>query len=221
MIASRLLKIREKLHPGVTLVAVSKTRSNEEIMQAYNAGQRVFGENRAQEMAAKFEELPGDIQWHMIGHLQRNKVKYIAPFVHLIHSVDSFRLLKEINKEAAQNNRVIPVLLQFHIAREDSKHGLQEPLPSFLTDGSMEIMKNVEIRGVMGMATFTDDETLIREEFRKLRSTFEGLKQGVMSGNTAFREISMGMSADFLLAQEEGSTMVRVGSDIFGERKYT
>ncbi len=221
MIASRLQNIREQLLPGLTLVAVSKTRSSDEIMEAYNAGQRVFGENRAQEMAAKFEELPKDIQWHIIGHLQRNKVKFIAPFVHLVHSVDSFRLLKEINKEAAHHNRTIPVLLQYHIAREDSKYGLKEPVPSFLTDGSMDAVKNVEICGVMGMATFTDDEALIREEFRKLRGIFEQLKQGVMCGNEAFREISMGMSADFLLAQHEGSTMVRVGSDIFGERNYT
>lgn len=220
MIARNLQQIRSQLLPGVKLVVVSKTRSNSEIMEAYNEGQRIFGENRVGELTTKHEQLPGDIEWHLIGHLQTNKVKFIAPFVSLIHSVDSFKLLKVINKEAASCNRVINCLLQFHIAQEDSKFGLSDCPPDFLNTPDFRSLENIRICGVMGMATFTDNEQLVRKEFARLKNIYKELRAGFFKESTYFKEISMGMSGDFLLAMEEGSTMIRVGSNIFGERNY-
>lgn len=219
MIADNLLRIQNENPQSVQLVVVSKTRSQAEIMQAYETGHRVFGENRVPEMVEKSEVLPQDIQWHMIGHLQTNKVKYIAPFVSLIHSVDSLKLLKEINKRARQNDRVIDCLLQFHIARESEKFGLDLSETGFLGEKPFRDMQHVRICGVMGMATFTEDENIIRSEFKSLREIFEKLQSDVFNENPTFREISMGMSGDYKLAIEEGSTMVRIGSHIFGPRE--
>lgn len=204
---------------NVTLVAVSKTHPPERILEIYHQGQRIFGENRAQEMLEKQAALPADIEWHLIGHLQTNKVKLIAPFVRMIHSVDSLRLLEEIDKQAAKAARKIDCLLQFHIAQEETKFGLDEAeARALLSSDTFRQMKNVRICGVMGMATFTDDEAQVRREFRLLKRIFEKLKQEFFSENPHFREISMGMSGDWRIAVEEGSTMVRVGSLIFGER---
>lgn len=204
---------------NVTLVAVSKTHPPERILEIYQQGQRIFGENRAQEMLEKQAALPADIEWHLIGHLQTNKVKLIAPFVRMIHSVDSLRLLEEIDKQAAKAERTIDCLLQFHIAQEETKFGLDEAeAHAILSSEAFRQMKNVRICGVMGMATFTDDEAQVRREFRLLKTIFEKLKQEFISENPHFREISMGMSGDWHIAVEEGSTMVRVGSLIFGER---
>ena len=213
-IKENLLKIKTKLPKGVTLVAVSKTKTKKEIMEAYEAGQRIFGENKVQELTAKWEELPKDIQWHMIGHVQRNKVKYMAPFVSLIHGVDSFKLLKEINKQAIKANRIIPCLLQIHIAEESSKFGLDKAeLNEILI---AEKLENVEIIGLMGMATFTTNEEQIRNEFRKLRSFYDFARIKLPDIQT----LSMGMSGDYEIAIDEGSTMVRIGSSIFGARNY-
>jgi len=204
---------------NVTLVAVSKTHPPERILEIYHQGQRIFGENRAQEMLEKQAALPADIEWHLIGHLQTNKVKLIAPFVRMIHSVDSLRLLEEIDKQAAKAARTIDCLLQFHIAQEETKFGLDEAeARALLSSDTFRQMKNVRICGVMGMATFTEDETQVRREFRLLKTIFEKLKQEFFPENPHFREISMGMSGDWRIAVEEGSTMVRVGSLIFGER---
>ncbi len=204
---------------NVTLVAVSKTHPPERILEIYQQGQRIFGENRAQEMLEKQAALPADIEWHLIGHLQTNKVKLIAPFVRMIHSVDSQRLLEEIDKQAAKAERTIDCLLQFHIAQEETKFGLDEAeARALLSSDTFRQMKNVRICGVMGMATFTDDEAQVRREFRSLKTIFEKLKQEFFPENPHFREISMGMSGDWRIAVEEGSTMVRVGSLIFGER---
>ena len=198
------------------LVAVSKTQSNEAITDLYNSGQRIFGENRVQEMIPKQEALPKDIEWHQIGHLQTNKVKAIAPFVAMIHSVDSMRLLLEINKEAAKNNRKINVLLQFHIASEDSKYGMNyRKCRELLEDNRFATLDHVNICGVMGMATYTEDDTLIRSEFRDLKKIFEKLKRDYFHDNEQFTEISMGMSSDYKIALNEGSTMVRIGSLLF------
>ncbi len=203
----------------VTLVAVSKTKPAEEIMKLYQSGQRIFGENKVQEMVSKYEILPKDIQWHQIGHLQKNKVKYIAPFVAMIHAVDSLELLQMINKEAAKNNRTIDVLLQFHIATEETKFGLnKDEAFQLLTKLEKEPLPNVKICGVMGMASFTDDTNLIRSEFRSLKEIFASLKSEFFMENLFFKEISMGMSGDYKIAIEEGSTMVRIGSAIFGSR---
>lgn len=212
--------IQEELKAtGARLVAVSKTKPESDILELYEMGQRVFGENRAQELAAKYETLPKDIRWHMIGHLQRNKVKYIAPFVHLIESIDSIKLLKEVNKEARKSERVISVLLEFKIAEEESKHGLQfEEISSFLGSEEFRGLENVRIDGVMGMATFTDDLDQVRREFKQLNRIFQELKQKHFPEADHFREISMGMSGDYQIALEEGSTMVRIGSSIFGAR---
>lgn len=202
-----------------TLVAVSKTKPNSEILQVYSEGQRVFGENKVQELVTKFEELPKDIKWHMIGHLQRNKVKYIAPFVSMIHAVDSLRLAKEINKQAKQNNRVIPILLQLHIADESSKFGFEfNDLESLLSNNELQSLTNIEINGLMGMATFTDDTNQVKQEFQSLKKYFDSIKSNYFSANESFKEISMGMSGDYKIALEEGSTMIRVGSAIFGSR---
>lgn len=203
----------------VTLVAVSKTKPIEAIQELYNAGQRVFGENRVQELVEKHDTLPKDIKWHLIGHLQRNKVKYIAEFVDLIHSIDSERLLDEVNIQAKKNNRKIKVLLQFYIATEETKFGfdLHEILELF-SRRTPESFDSIEFYGVMGMASFSEEENQVRNEFKKLKQIFDQLKQTYFSNSTFFSEISMGMSGDYQIAIEEGSTMVRVGSSLFGSR---
>lgn len=206
---------------GVKLLAVSKTKPVSNILIAYNAGQKIFGENKVQELVNKQPELPDDVQWHLIGHLQTNKVKYIAPFVSLIESVDSLKLLKEINKQGTKFSRTINCLLQFHIASESTKFGLDyQEAKNLLSAEEFKSMKNVKICGVMGMATFTEDEDVVREEFAKLKFVFENLKKEFFQGKDCFKEISMGMSGDFRIAIEEGSTMVRIGSSIFGDRIY-
>jgi pyridoxal phosphate enzyme (YggS family) len=221
MIKERLAKVKESLPPGVKLVAVSKTKSVSDILEAYNEGQRAFGENKAQELISKYPELPDDIEWHMIGHLQTNKVKFIAPFAHLIHSVDSLKLLKTINKEARKNNRVIDCLLQIHIAREQTKFGLDEnEIEEIFESEAYSKLTNIRIVGLMGMATFTEDQELVRKEFHYLAALFNKIKISWFPEDDSFRELSMGMSGDYLLAVKEGSTIVRVGSLIFGERKY-
>ena len=215
-------EIRASLPAGVRLVAVSKFKPAEDISALYQHGQRVFGENHAQEMKAKHEVLPQDIEWHFIGHLQTNKVKYIAPYVSLIHSIDSLDLLKEVNKQAVKNNRVIPCLLQFHIADEETKFGFSlEECTTMLNSPVFQELKNVKIHGVMGMATFTDNQEQVRGEFRHLHQIFEKLKSSYFAQNPDFKEISMGMSEDFPIAVEEGSTLVRIGSAIFGPRDYS
>jgi pyridoxal phosphate enzyme (YggS family) len=220
-ITENLKRIKSTLPSNITLIAVSKTKPNEALFEAYHACQRVFGENKVQEMVAKFETLPPDIEWHFIGHLQSNKVKFIAPFVSLIHSVDSLKLLSVIDKEAMKNNRVIPCLLQFHIATEETKFGLSlDEAVELLNSDEFKAMKFVEIRGVMGMATFTDNTELVKSEFRNLKNSFDFLKRKYFERDSAFSKVSMGMSDDYLIAVEEGSTMVRIGSTIFGERKY-
>ena len=219
MIKENLTKIQSTIPSDVTLVAVSKTKPVSDLQEVYDAGQRVFGENKVQEMTEKYEILPKDIQWHLIGHLQTNKVKYIAPFVSLINSVDSMKLLNEINKEAKKNNRVIDCLLQFHIAEEETKFGLSiEEAKELLESKEFVEMQNVSIVGIMGMASFTENIETVRHEFRVLESYFQILKSHFFKFNHDFKEISMGMSGDYLLAIEEGSTMVRVGSSIFGTR---
>ena len=220
-VTENLKHIREELPEGVTLVAVSKTKPVEMIEEAYRAGQRVFGENKAQEMAAKRAQLPEDIEWHMIGHLQTNKVRLIAPFVSLVHGVDSLHLLATIDREVRRAGRVIPCLLQFHIAQEETKFGLTlDEARALLESGEYAGMANARVTGVMGMATNTDDEARVRGEFRRLREIFETLRREYFAGREDFRVVSMGMSGDYRLALEEGSTMVRVGSAIFGARQY-
>jgi pyridoxal phosphate enzyme (YggS family) len=215
-VSEKIKQFRNSLPKDVTLVAVSKTKPVAIIEQAYQAGQRVFGENKIQEMEAKWQELPKDIEWHMIGHVQRNKVKYMAPFVSLIHAVDSLKLLKEIDKQAGNNNRTINCLLQIKIAEEDSKYGMaEEDAISLLASEITKKLENVRIIGLMGMATFTDDQTQITTEFRRLKVFYDRLKEVYN-----FTELSMGMSGDCELAIAQGSTMVRVGSAIFGERDY-
>lgn len=218
-ISQNLKNILATIPLGVKLIAVSKTKPNEAIIEAYQSGQRVFGENKAQELAAKQKDLPSDIEWHMIGHMQSNKVKYIAPFVTLIHSIDSLSLLQEINKQALKNNRIIGVLLQFHIAEEESKFGFSmEEVEALLNSDEYKMLQNIEVCGVMGMATFTEDQEQIRKEFKQLKSYFTQLKSAHFNKKERFKEISMGMSGDYLIAIQEGSTMVRVGSSIFGGR---
>lgn len=203
----------------VKLVAVSKTHSPERILEVYAHGQRIFGENRVQEMLAKQAALPGDIEWHMIGHLQSNKVKMIAPFVAMIHAVDSFELLQEIDKQAKKVGRLIPCLLQFHIATEDTKFGLsEEEAVEMLSAPAFSTLQHVQVCGVMGMATFSDDTNLVRREFRQLKGIFDRLKSRFFAHADHFKEISMGMSGDWQIAVEEGSTLVRIGSLIFGAR---
>jgi len=219
MISDNLSKIQDSIPDNVNLVAVSKTKPVSALIEVYNAGQRIFGENKVQEMCEKHEVLPKDIQWHLIGHLQSNKVKYIAPFVALIHSVDSYKLLEEINKQGQKNKRVIDCLLQFHIAQEETKFGLTiEDSKELLNSTEYKSFANVRLVGVMAMASFTDDIETVRKEFKVLKTIFTNLKNEFFSDETAFKEISMGMSGDYLLAIEEGSTMVRVGSSIFGSR---
>jgi len=217
-IKDNLSTINSQLPQEVTLVAVSKTKPISELMEAYNAGQRILGENKVQEMVEKYETMPKDIQWHMIGHLQRNKVKYMAKFVNLIHTVDSLKLLKEINKQAKNYDRVINCLLQIKIAEEDSKFGMSaKEAKEIMTSESFSELKNICITGIMGMATFTDDETQVRQEFKRLKSFFEEFKT-IESNNCQLKIVSMGMSGDYEIAIKEGSNMVRIGSRIFGAR---
>ena len=216
-IGANIEKIKQELPAHVTLIAVSKTKPVEMLMEAYEAGMRHFGENKVQEMVAKHAEMPKDVCWHMIGHLQSNKVKYIAPFVHLIHSVDSLKLLEVINKEGAKNNRIIDCLLQFHIASEETKFGMNsDEAEALLSSEAYQNMKHIRLRGVMGMASFTDDETLIRKEFAALMQYFSLCKNIIPHSYFDIR--SFGMSGDYKIAIQEGSTMVRIGSHIFGER---
>jgi PLP dependent protein len=216
-----LNKVKSSLPVGVQLVAVSKTKSNEEIMEAYRAGQRVFGENKVQELVRKWESLPKDIEWHFIGHLQSNKVRAIAPFVAMIHSVDSLKILKTINDEAKRAGRTIHCLIQFHIASEESKFGfLPSEAGQLFSPAELSVLENVVISGVMGIATDTDDQIQVKKEFCALAQIFRQIKEVLFPGSDHFREISMGMSHDYLLAIENGSTMVRIGSTIFGERCY-
>lgn len=217
-IANNLLQIKFALPEHVTLVAVSKTKPVSDLMEAYEAGQRIFGENKIQEMAEKWEQMPKDIQWHMIGHVQTNKVKFMALFVSLIHGVDSLKLLQEINKQALKNNRIIDCLLQIHIAEEETKFGLdEEELASLLSSSEFHEMKNIRIVGLMGMATFTDNRDQIKKEFLHLKTIFDKTKD-LKTENCQMEIISMGMSGDYQLAIECGSTMVRIGSSIFGGR---
>ncbi|MGC1631956.1 MAG: YggS family pyridoxal phosphate-dependent enzyme [Gelidibacter sp.] len=219
-IKQNLEDIKSTLPQNVTLVAVSKTKPVSDLMEAYNTGQRVFGENKVQEMIEKQPLMPKDIEWHMIGHLQRNKVKYMAEFVSMIHGVDNFRLLKEIDKQAKIHNRTIDCLLQIKIADEDSKFGMNsKEAQDILQSKEFSELKNVLIVGVMGMATFTDDQQQIEKEFKKLKSTFDELK-GLELDNCQLKTISMGMSGDYQIAIACGSTLIRVGSSIFGERNY-
>ncbi|RMA64890.1 hypothetical protein BXY75_1775 [Ulvibacter antarcticus] len=213
-ISENITKLTKQLSEDVTLVAVSKTKPVSDLMEAYKAGQRIFGENKIQEMASKWEEMPKDVQWHMIGHVQTNKVKYMAPFVSLIHAVDSFKLLKEINKQAKKNDRVIDCLLQIKIAEEDSKFGMDAADAGvLLASEELKSLQNIKIKGLMGMATFTENEKQLRSEFQKLKKCFNNLM------NTyELSIISLGMSSDYIIAISEGSTMIRVGSAIFGER---
>ncbi|HMN89215.1 MAG TPA: YggS family pyridoxal phosphate-dependent enzyme [Saprospiraceae bacterium] len=215
-----LNQILDALQPTATrLVAVSKTRLPEDLMRLYEQGQRDFGENKAQELASKHEALPKDIRWHMIGHLQSNKVKYIAPFVHLIHAVDSLKILQEIDKQALRYDRIIDCLLQFKIALEDTKYGLElSEADAILQSIDFQEFKNIKIVGVMGMATFTDDHDQVRREFQRLKEIFNIIQAKYFSNQPAFKEISMGMSDDYKIAVEEGSTMVRIGTLLFGPR---
>ena len=220
-IKEQLATVKSTLPTTTRLIAVSKTKPVEDLQQAYDAGQRVFGENKALEMRDKYEVLPKDIEWHFIGHLQTNKIKYIVPFVSLIHSVDSLNLLKEINKEAAKKGRAIDCLLQFHIASEDTKFGLDyTEAEALLNSEEYASMENIRIVGVMGMATFTNDTDKVRAEFKNLKTIFDKLKEKYFADSDSFKEISMGMSDDYKIAIEEGSTLVRVGSAIFGARNY-
>ena len=218
-IAENISRLREMIPGDVTVVAVSKTKPVEAILEAYNTGQRIFGENRVQEMVDKQPVLPADIEWHMIGHLQRNKVKFIAPFVSMIHSADSLRLVNTINSEAARAGRIIKCLLQFHIALEETKFGLDlEEASGIIAEYLNGDLKNVEICGVMGMATYTEDMERVRGEFRYLKQCFDSLKELYFKEDKRFDRISMGMSGDFPVAIEEGSNVIRIGSSIFGER---
>lgn len=216
-ISDKIKEFHTELPPEVTLVAISKTKPNEDIMEAYEAGQRVFGENKIQEMEQKHEDLPKDIKWHMVGHVQRNKVKYMAGFVDLIHAVDSLKLLKEIEKQAKKHDRTIKCLLQVKIAEEDTKYGITvDEVRSILNSETYSEMSHVKIVGLMGMATLTENEAKIRQEFSFLKTTFDDLKKE----RESFEILSMGMSGDYKIALECGSNMIRVGSSIFGERNY-
>lgn len=216
-IANNLIEIKSTLPEHVTLVAVSKTKPVSDLMEAYEAGQRIFGENKIQEMAEKWEQMPKDIQWHMIGHVQTNKVKFMAPFVSLIHGVDSLKLLHEINKQAKKNNKIIDCLLQIHIAEEETKFGLdEEELTSLLSSNGFHELKNIRIVGIMGMATFTDDKEQVKKEFTHLKTIFDTIRS--KDALQCVSTLSMGMSGDYQIAIECGSTMVRIGSSIFGGR---
>ncbi len=220
-IQANLKEVLDQLPEGVRLVAVSKFHPNEAIEEAYKVGQRIFGESREQELSTKYETLPKDIEWHFIGHLQTNKVKYIAPYIAMIHAVDSYKLLAEIDKQAAKYNRVIPCLLEIHIAQEESKYGFTfDTCRQMLEEGGWKQLKHVCIAGVMGMGTNTDDEKEVEKEFSSLADFFKSLKQDYFSQTDSFKEISMGMSHDYQIAIKCGTTLVRVGSKIFGERIY-
>jgi PLP dependent protein len=220
-ISNNIDLIRQTLPGEVKLVCVSKFNPAESILEAYNAGERIFGESKVQEMVDKFEKLPEDIHWHFIGHLQTNKVKFIVPFVELIHGVDSLRLAEEINKQAGKVHRPVNCLLQVHIASEETKFGFSgDELIEYFESGVFISLENVRIRGLMGMATFTSDTSKVREEFRHLKQLFEDIKKRYLTDCIDFSEISMGMSDDYKIAIEEGSTMVRIGSSIFGHRVY-
>jgi len=222
MIAEQIKSIREQLPQGVRLIAVSKFHPEEDILEAYQAGQRLFGENHVQELIRKHESLPADIEWHFIGHLQTNKVKYIAPFVTLIHGIDSLKLLRVVDREAEKAGRVIPVLLQMHIATEETKFGFsREECLEMLSSGVLAELQHVQVCGLMGMATNTDDAAQVRSEFHTLRTFFDELQQTYFQDTPSFCELSMGMSDDFPIAVSEGSTLIRVGTRIFGERDYS
>jgi PLP dependent protein len=221
MLAENIRLIQDELSkfPHVKLIAVTKTKPIEMLLKAYQIGLREFGENKVQEMLPKYEALPKDIHWHLIGHLQSNKVKYIAPFVHLIHSIDSLKLLQEVDKQAQRCGRVIDCLLQIYIAKEESKFGLDEKeLIGLLESQDFISLKNIKIKGLMGMATNTDNTTQIREEFKQLKKLFDKIRQTYQGNNIDFQEISMGMSSDYQMAIQEGSTLIRVGSKLFGGR---
>ena len=218
-IAKNILKIKNDIGEGVQLVAVSKNKPEEDIRKAYNAGHRSFGENKVQELVSKHMTLPDDIEWHFIGHLQTNKIRQIVQFVHLIHGVDSLKLLQSINKEGNKINRSVCCLLQFHIAEEETKFGLSyTDAVEILLSPEFSSLANITVRGVMGMATYTNDEDQVRKEFRELKHIFDRLKDRFFKSNDQFSEISMGMSDDYHIAVEEGSNIVRIGSSIFGER---
>ena len=220
-IAENIIHIRKQLPEHVKLVAVSKFKPESDLLQAYEAGQRIFGENKAQEMTEKHEHLPKDIEWHFIGHLQTNKIKYIIPYVYCIHSIDSAKLLAEVEKHAAKHERCVRCLLQFHIATEESKFGFSyEEAVEMLESADFASWKHVEICGVMGMATNTENTDLIRSEFHTLKNYFNNLKSKYFQQQESFKEISMGMTGDYPIAIEEGSTLVRIGSAIFGARNY-
>jgi pyridoxal phosphate enzyme (YggS family) len=221
-IKNRLSAFNESLPEGCRLIAVSKTHAVEAIREAYDAGQRKFGENKTQELVPKFESLPKDIEWHMIGHLQTNKVKFLAPFIHLIHSVDSFKLLEEINKQAKKFNRIIECLLQVHIANEETKFGFSEnEIEALLSKGAFQMLEHVKIQGLMGMATLSDDKQQITKEFESLKTFFDKLKAQDLPTNMEMKELSMGMSSDYNEAIQNGSTLIRVGTAIFGNRDYS
>lgn len=220
-IQEEIQTIKAGLPESVRLVAVSKFHPIEALQEAYEGGQRIFGESKVQEMTQKYEALPKDIEWHFIGHLQTNKIKYIAPYVALIHGVDSYKLLSEINKQAAKAGRIIPCLLQIHIAQEETKFGFStDECRSMLEEGNWRQLKNVQIAGVMGMATNTEDEAQIKREFSTLSAFFQEVKETYFREVSSFKEISMGMSDDYPIAIEEGSTLIRIGSRIFGARNY-
>jgi PLP dependent protein len=220
-IAENIVSLRNTIPHNVKIIAVSKTRPVPDLLTAYNAGQRAFGENKVQELIHKQPLMPGDVEWHMIGHLQSNKIKYIVSWIHLIHSVDSLKLLVEINREASKINRIVDCLLQIHIASEESKFGLSfEEASALLNSEEYKRASHIRIRGLMGMATFTDDEIQVRKEFDQLVSCFTMIREKWFHEDALFSELSMGMSGDYKLAIEAGSTMVRIGTSIFGERNY-
>ena len=219
MIEQQIKQIIREIPPQVQLIAVSKTKPNSALLSAYNVGQRHFGENKVQELCEKWDSLPKDIHWHIIGHLQTNKVKFIAPFIHLIHAVDSLKLLIEIDKQAKKHGRIISCLLQFHIAKEDTKFGLSySESEEILTSTAYSSLENITIVGVMGIASFVEEEEQISTEFNELAAIFNKLKETFFKTKESFKEISMGMSGDYILAIQAGSTMIRVGSTIFGSR---
>lgn len=220
-IQSNIQELRQHIPSDVKLVCVSKFHPAETVMEAYDAGERIFGESRVQELVQKQPELPADIQWHFIGHLQTNKIKFIVPFVKLIHGVDSRKVLNEINKQAEKADKITACLLQVHIADEETKFGFsEEELIDLISGNELQNLHNVQIAGLMGMATFTRDENQVRKEFRSLKILFDKIKSEYFSNDEAFCELSMGMSQDYQIAIEEGSTMIRIGTSIFGEREY-
>jgi len=218
-ISSRIIDLNKELKESTRLLAVSKTKTNEQIMQAYAVGQRCFGENKVQELVLKYQELPKDIEWHMIGHLQTNKVKYIAPFIDTIHSIDSLKLLKMINNEAYKQSRIIKVMFEIYIAAEEAKFGLSAiEAEEIIKSGELENLNNLKLVGLMGMASFTDDSSQIEVEFATIKNCFDNLKSKYFANDEAFRELSIGMSSDYKIAIKHGSTLIRLGSTIFGER---